>query len=376
MKVTVSDNLIVGAGVNGGNGFYEVRMNGGSMMPACQQRENNWNAGGWANIYAFPFATICLTDKLPAGLYEFETWVYSISGQAEVGANAPQALVFVEEIPLTTNYGFSNTGSVFWTFSTTFQRAPGRTVTFTKKAKDTLLRLTLADTFRAGVHQNGADGTVMVRIDDLDTTCYTSKYDAQGAGGNFHDPFVMTCVLSGVTAGPHTFSVWIRADSGGETYLGWERSYPLLMVEEVAPQNITYNNNSSVSGELGGDWAGVSGRWLLHSVSAAGKTLRVTYSDTFRSAVNCNGHWGLYQLYVDNQPTNCINGQHAYNSGSSAQNHHHPVHQVCLVKNLSPGPHIFSIYSTTRQPWDGKTCGTNYFGRRQGQPLLMLEELP
>ncbi|MBM7116177.1 DUF7151 family protein [Archangium primigenium] len=376
LKITVSDNFATGISTNGGQGTYEVRMNGGRMTPACYQAQYSWNASGWANNYQFPFSTVCLTDVLPAGLYEFDTWAQAHVGQAVVGNGVSQPLLLVEELQPTSNYGHSQTGAAFSTTSTSFQRASGRTVFFTKQSPGTLLKVTLADTLSVGYKQNGGLGTVMVRLDDVDTSCVTGKYDAQGTGGNLIHPFVMTCVLPNVSTGSHNLSVWARADSGGAIQLGWGRSAPLLMVEELINQNISYTTASGVSGEIGGAWSGVGGgRWLSHTVTSPEKTLRVTYSDTFRSALGCNGRWGYFQLYVDNQPVGCGNGQFAYNAEAN-QNHYHPINQVCLVKNLPPGPHTFSIWSTTRYDGDGTICGTNYFGWLRGQSLLMLEELP
>ena len=374
LKVTVSDNFMTGNGTHGGYGYYEVRMNGGRMTPTCYQGQYAANTSSWGNTYYFPFSTVCLTDVLPAGLYEFDAWVSATVGQAQVGGWAGQPLLIVEEIQPTTNYGFSNEGTPASTASTTFLRAPGRTVSISKQSQGTLLKVTLADTLRTGHSQNGGYGFVMVRLDGVDTSCYLGQFDAQGTGGDLHDPFVMTCVLPNVSAGAHSFSVWLRADSGGGAYLGWERSSPLLMVEELVNQNVTYSAASGGSGELGGDWSGVGGRWLSHNVTSPGKTLRITYSDNFRASLGCNGRWGFYQLYVDNKPVGCSNGQYAWNSGGAGNDHHHPVNQVCLVKNLAPGPHTFSIWSTSR---DGSgVCGSNYFGGYRGQPLLMLEELP
>jgi hypothetical protein len=368
LKITVSDNLRVGLGINYSHGYYEVRMNGGMMSPRCYQSSYNGNTAGWTHNYHLPHATVCLTDQLPVGVYEFDVWVFAVNGMAYVGAGAPHALIMAEEIPATAPYGFSNTGADAATTSAAYQQAPGRTVVYTKQSTSTLLKITLADTLRVGYIQNGGWGTVMVRMNGLDTTCYTGKYDAQGTSGDFYDPFVMTCILPNVGAGRHTFNVWLSSGSGGQAYLGWYRSYPLLLVEEISNQNLTYSNGSMGSGEISGAWAGVASRQVLHTVSATGKTLRVTYSDTFRSAAGCNGHWGFYQLYVDNQPTGCQNGQYASNSGAG-QDHHQPVNQVCLVKGLSAGIHSFSIWSTTG-------CGSNYFGWLRGQNLLLVEEMP
>lgn len=368
LKITVSDNLRVGLGVNGAHGYYEVRMNGGMMSPRCYQSSYNANTTGWVHNYHLPYATVCLTDRLPVGVYEFDVWVHASNGAAYVGWNAPQSLVMAEEIPATALYGFSNTGGEISTASTTYQQAPGRTVVYTKQSASTLLKITLADTLRVGYIQNGGWGTVMIRMNGADTTCYTGKYDAQGTGGDFHDPFVMTCILPNVAAGRHTFNVWLRSENVGDVFMGWQRSYPLLLVEEIANQNLTYSNGSVHSGAISGAWAGVAARQVLHNVSASGKTLRVTYSDTFRAAYACNGQWGLYQLYVDGWPTGCQNGQYVYNSGA-VQDHHHPVNQVCLVKGLSSGVHSFSIWSTSN-------CGSNYFGWPRGQNLLLVEEMP
>ncbi|WP_225412817.1 DUF7151 family protein [Stigmatella hybrida] len=375
LKITVSDSLISGHLVNGGQSTYEVRMNGGRMSPACYQTQYTWNAMGWSTSFSFPFSTVCLTDQLPVGLYEFETWIFASTGQAGVGYGVSQPLVLVEELTQAANYGSSTSGSTFETTNTVFQRAPGRSVSYQKKTQTSLLKITLADTLRTGYNQNHGVGTVMVRIDNTNTACFTGKHNAQGTGSDIATPFVMTCILQGISSGNHTFSVWLRADSGGGTLLGWERSYPLLLVEELPNQNITYTQNTSASGEVGGDWSILSGRSLIHSISASGKTLRVTYSDTFRPTAGCNDYYGFYQLYIDGQPSRCINSQMAYNSAGTYQDHHHPINQVCLFKNLSQGPHSFAIASTTRQN-NGTTCGTNHFGWNRGQPLLLIEELP
>jgi hypothetical protein len=214
----------------------------------------------------------------------------------------------------------------------------------------------------------------MVRLDGINTNCYTGKYDDQGIGGELHNPFVMTCILPNVSAARHTLDVALSANSG-EAYLGWERNNPLLLVEEIPNTGLTYSNVSIASGELSGAWSGVSSRQVLHNVSAAGKTVKFTYSDTFRAIYNCNDRWGLFQLYIDNQPTGCTNGQYLWSSGNDGQNHHHPANLTCIIPNLTPGYHTFAIWSTTQQS-DGSSCGSNSFGWNRGQNLLLVEELP
>ena len=129
-------------------------MNGGRMTPACYQARYNWNASGWLNNYQLPFSTVCLTDVLPAGLYEFDTWAHANAGQSTVGNAVNQPLLIVEELQPTSNYGYSQAGAVFTTASASFQRVPGRTVSFTKQSPGTLLKVTLADTLRTGYNQN------------------------------------------------------------------------------------------------------------------------------------------------------------------------------------------------------------------------------
>jgi len=284
-------------------------------------------------------------------------------------------LLLAEELDGANPYAFSKAGGLSGTVSTSYVKMNGREVTFTKKSASTLLKVTLADTLRVGYNQNGGWGTVMVRLDGANTSCYTGKYDAQGTGGDFHNPFVMTCILPNVSAAQHTLDVALAANSGAAALLGWERNNPLLLVEELPNTGLTYSNVGIASGELSGAWAGVGTRQLLHNVSAAGKTVKVTYSDTFRAIAGCNGRWGFFQLYIDHQPTWCINGQHVWNAGA-AQDHHHPVNLTCIIPNLTPGYHTFAIWSTTQHSWDGSTCGSNHFGWNRGQNLLMVEELP
>jgi hypothetical protein len=371
IKLTVSDNFRVGANYNAGNGWYSVRMNGGAI--GCDVRQYNWNAAGWQQNYHLPFANVCLTEQLPKGLYEFEVWSFADGGTSLVGVGTGgNSLLLAEELDGTTPYAFSKAGSSFTTMSTSYVKANGREVTFTKQSADTLLKVTLADTLRVGYNQNGGWGTVMVRLNGANTNCYTGKFDGQGTGGDHHNPFVMTCVLPNVSAARHTLDVALAANSGGEAYLGWYRS-PLLLVEEIPNMGRTYSNVGIASGELSGGWAGVGTRQLTHNVSAAGKTVKVTYSDTFRATLNCNGRWGFFQLYIDHQPTGCGNGQHMWNSGA-VQDHHHPANLTCIIPNLTPGNHIFAIWSTTQH--GESSCGSNHFGWNRGQNLLMVEELP
>jgi hypothetical protein len=374
IKLTVSDNFRVGYSSNGGRGLYSVRMNGSTI--GCEAWQYNWNAAGWNQDYHLPFANVCLTDPLPKGLYEFEVWAYASGGTSYVGAGTSgRALLLAEELDGSKPYAFSKAGAPSGTTSTSYVKADGREVTFTKQSASTLLKVTLADNLRVGYNQNGGWGRVIVRLDGTSTSCYTGKYDAQGTGGDFHNPFVMTCVLPNVSAALHTLDVVFSANSGGEAYLGWERSNPLILVEELPNTGLTYSNVGIASGELSGAWAGVGTRQILHNVSAAGKTVKVTYSDTFRAVYNCNGRWGYFQLYIDHQPTGCGNAQYAWNAGGAPQDHHHPANLTCIIPNLTPGQHTFAIWSTTQHP-DGSACGSNSFGWNRGQNLLLVEELP
>ncbi|ATB40920.1 hypothetical protein CYFUS_006382 [Cystobacter fuscus] len=374
IKITVSDNFRVGVNINGGSGWYSVRMNGSGM--GCDARQYNSNSSGWGNNYHLPFANVCLTEQLPTGLYEFDVWGYSDVGTGFIGhGTSGSALLLAEEMDDAQPYAFSKAGSPGGTTSSSLVKASGREVTFTKQSASTLLKVTLADTLRAGYAQDGGSATVMVRLDGVNTSCYTGKYDSQGAGGNFLNPFVMTCILPNVSAAQHKLDIAFSLNAGGgDAYLGWERSSPLLLVEELPNTGLTYSNMNIGSGELSGNWAGVGARQITHAVSAAGKTLKVTYSDTFRAVANCNGRWGFVQLYVDYQPTGCVNGQYVWNAGANQQ-HHHPMNLTCLVPNLTPGYHTFSIWSTTQHS-DGSSCGSNYFGWNRGQNLLLVEELP
>jgi hypothetical protein len=375
IKITVSDNFRVALSVaSGGYATYSVRMNGSSF--GCDAYQNNWNSASWSQSYHFPFANVCLTEQLPKGLYEFEVWAISHAGTSYIG-HLTDAVLLAEELDETKPYAFSKSGSEASTTSTAYVKAPGREVTFLKQSAATLLKVTFADTFGVAFNQNGARGTVMIRLDGANTTCYTTQYDHQGVGADIRTPFVLTCILPNVSATWHTLHVAFMVPSGnvGTPRLGWARSNPLLLVEEIPNTNLTYSNTSVASGELSGNWSGVSARQILHNVSTAGKTVKVTYSDNFRAAYARNGCKGNFQLYVNNQPSGCANGQAVGNSGGGAQDHHHPVNLTCIVPNLAAGVHTFAIWSTTLQD-DGSSCGSNYFGWNHGQNLLLVEELP
>ncbi|WP_225413209.1 DUF7151 family protein [Stigmatella hybrida] len=375
IKITVSDNFRVAVNVaSGGSGTYSIRMNGSGF--GCDVNQYNWSASSWSQNYLFPLANVCLTEQLPKGLYEFEVWAISGAGTSYVGY-LTDAVLLAEELDGTKPYAFSKAGSETTTTSTSYVKATGREVTFLKQSTATLLKVTFADTFGVALNQNGAAGTVMIQLDGANTNCYTSQYDAQGIGADIRNPFVLTCILPNVSAAWHTLHVAFTVPSGfgGTPRLGWARSNPLLLVEEISNTNLTYSTKGVASGELSGNWSGVGERQVLHNVSAAGKTVKVTYSDNFRAVYNCNSRVGRFQLYVDNQPSGCANAQHVYSSGGSGQNHNHPVNLTCIVPNLSAGIHTFAIWSTTLHD-DGSSCGSNYFGWNQGQNLLLVEELP
>lgn len=373
IKLTVSDNFRVGANLNGGSGWYSVRMNGSAV--GCDARQYNANTAGWNQSYHLPFANVCLTEQLPKGLYEFDVWSFASGGTSYIGyGTSGSALLLAEELDGSKPYAFSKAGGQSITAVPSYSKVTGREVTFLKQSASTLLKVTLADTLRVGYPQNGGWGTVMVRLDGVNTSCYTGKYDAQGTGGDIHNPFVMTCILPNVSAAQHTLDVALSANSSGQAFLGWERSNPLLLVEELPNTGLTYSNMGFASGEISGVWAGVGARQIVHYVSAPGKTVKVTYSDTFRAVAGCNGRLGQFQLYVDYQPTGCINGQYVWNAGA-AQDHHHPTNQTCIIPNLTPGYHTFSIWSTTLHG-DGSSCGSNHFGWNRGQNLLLVEDLP
>lgn len=381
LRVTVSDNLRVGFGVQPSQGSYAVRMNGGDIGCTVSQYEGTGTASTAQNIH-FPLADVCLTDPLPPGLYRFDSWATS-DGTGAVGWSTPRPVLLVEEFD--GDYAATTFGPEFVTTSTALVQAAGRSVKYTKKVDATILKVTYADTLRVGYRQDPGEGYVMVRRNGVDTPCAIGKKDGQGTTGNFQDPFVVTCILAGVGAGDHEFSVWARAAKWGGTdvgqlYLGWSRS-PLLLVEELPATSPTrsYAIPASVTGEVSGAWSAVTDRQVLHTVTAPGKTLKITYSDTFGGALGpCNAAPSFFQLYVDGAPTGCMNNMFVDVGSNLPQAHHHPINHTCLVPGLAPGQHAFAIYHTNMNinAQTPTSCGTNMFGFGRGQAALIVEELP
>lgn len=395
LKVTVNDNFRVGQpnpaapSVNPGSGYYAVKMNGGSWIPGCYLGQFTWNSSAWNQNFHLPLGDVCMTDALPQGLYTFDTWVYAGSGDAYVGGDT-SSMLLVEEVDSTTVA--TATGGADWTtMSPTFVQVPDRTASYTKKAANTLLKVTLSDDLRVGYNQNGGWGTVMIRQDGIDTPCYFGSYDVAGTNSDFHLPISSTCLLTGVAAGNHTYTVWASANSAttgntGQLYMGWGRggAGTLLVVEEVPSTNLAYKviNNSAATptatAELSSQaYSAVPGRQVSYTPTGANKTVKVTFSDTFRNNYTCNGSWGSMQLYVDSTPTGCIMGKYSANA-AAAEDHHQPFVMTCVVPNLSATAHIFEIWhrTTSSGGTNASACGTNFFGWTRGQVLLLVEELP
>lgn len=325
---------------------------------------------------------VCLTDRVPQGLYDFEAWAVSSTGTGLVGWQPAGAkpVLMVEEMGDDYAAAF---GDDFMTMASTFVKATGREVTYTKKSDATLLKVTLSDTLRVAYNQS-SQGHVAITMDG-EYVCTVGKFTDPGpsATGNFHTPLVVTCIVDKpVPRGDHVFDVRVRSGAPGtapvgEVRLGWGRPQRLLLVEEISRDGVSYAVMNQVIGELQGDWSAVGGRLVIRDVSAAAKTVKFTYSDTFRANNGCSGAGGFFQLYVDQVPTGCMNGVYSSITGK-IQNHFLPINLTCVVPGITPGRHVFSVYQTT---WTNGVpashCGSNNFGGfDRSQALLLVEELP
>jgi hypothetical protein len=255
----------------------------------------------------------------------------------------------------------------------------GREITYDKQDASSIMRVTYADTYRVSYPSNAGSGWVTIYVDDATfagTPCHFRKYDdvAGTSAQDHHNPFVLQCIFEGLAAGSHKFDVYARDVGAGTSYLGWARSYPLLMVEELDagdPTRSYSNGSNSVSNVTGNGIA--TGRQVIHNVTQDNATLKVSFSDTFRASYGCNGGSGSVEILMDSAslPVPCEMGMYHDNGfgASSRQDHHWPAHLVCIARGIDAGQHIFNV------EWTTYDCGSLYLGWERGQNLLVIEEL-
>ncbi len=364
LKITVTDNVRFGHGATGAtSGTYSVLVNGAWLN--CATGVSSRNGSNTANEIYYPLAMVCVLPGLRAGLYEFETFVVGNMGTAYVGWNSLDAQTVVEELN-DGRFAYTATSDETLVASPTPAQAAMRTVTYVKQGAATLLKVTLSDSLRA-TNGLGGEGHVRVRMDGVDTSCSLMTSDAQGGDLNeYSAPFVMTCVLAGVPVGPHVFTVWLSA-LGGQASLGGTTEHSMLLIEERDPANFTFINAPSSSGDLTNtSYAQVPGRALTVNVATAGH-YKLTYSDTFRSALGCNGQAGFYAVYFDGASAELSNGMR-FGGSNTFQDHHRGINHTSIW-SLQPGAHAFTIRGRT-------DCGANAFGAQRGQVLMLLEPMP
>lgn len=364
LKLTVTDNARFGFGATGAtSGTYAVLMNGAWINCATSMKSRN-GSDAPNDIHA-PLAMVCVVPGLPAGLYEFESFVESDRGTAYVGWNTTDAQTLVEEL-LDPRFAYTATSDEVVTTSASPAPATGRSLSYVKQSATTVLKLTVSDTLRATT--TTGDARVVVRMDGADTTCALSTADAQGGEANeYHAPFVMTCVLAGVPAGTHAFSVWFSANGGGVASLGGATEHSLVLVEERDATNLSFTGAASSTADLvNTTFAPVPGRALTVFVPTAGR-YKLTYSDTFRAAGgSCNGQAGYYGVWLDGVSAERDNALR-FGGSNAVQDHPRGINHTS-VWWLQPGSHTFAIHART-------DCGANVFGWQRGQVLMLLEPM-
>lgn len=369
LKITVTDNLRVGwNGAQGGSGVYMVRVNG--SVTNCYSTAYVANSSvGVFNFHA-PHADTCILE-LPAGYYLVEAYAgYANNGTMYVGWSSEDDLVLVEELT-DPRYVFATSPSQAGNSTTTLSPAPGRTVSYTKQSSSTWLKVTLADTLR-GTTTNG-EGVVELRMDGASTECSTGSSDAQAntaIAADIHTPFVLTCVLRNVPAGPHSFEVRFgrAGPQAGEALIGYGRIASTLLVEELDSTDRFIATTNTVSGDIASSmFVAVPSRTLSANITRPG-LYKLTYSDTFGGGRNSStgGCTGTYRINT----SNAFNSMYSFiNTGSNPpQDHHRSINQVSLWNIPAAGLFTFTVQTRS-------DCGTNYFGYLRGQALLLLERV-
>jgi hypothetical protein len=373
LKITLSDTLRINGTAKWAR--LEVRINGASV--GCWADQYVHTLGSSNNDWHVPHSNVCMlgANTVGAGAHEAELWMYSNVGNGYEGWSTHE-LVLVEELEPSDRRVYQTFTTVSGEMSGAWAPVPGRQLDYTKKEDGTTLRLTIADTFRVAANLNAVWQYLEVRMDGamMPQRCYFGRYDHVGGatGVDFHHPFVTQCIVTGVSKGNHTFSLWRSAEGGGTAYVGWQRASALMMVEELneATSGLVYSTAGVAAGEYAStEWAQANGRQVQFTATSNAQVFKVSYSDTIRGSYFCNGGQAFVQLELDGQPTHCIRGVHHATDIGTGQDHHMPFHHTCLLGNLSPGSHTLTVHQRIG------VCGSMYLGVNRSYPLLQVEPL-
>jgi len=379
--LTLSSNIRVGNNcAASAQALVEVRMNGGMAAPRCYTGVYR-SVSSVGNInHLTPHQVVCVVENAKKGLHEFDVWMRGDTcGSVYYNWNSGQNLLLVEEVdPASVTY--TREGStVSNSYNADWSQVTGRTVTHSKASPTSLIRLTLSDTFRGNYPTNACPGFWEIRVDGAAApeACSWAKYaNTAGSGGNdHHTPGVIQCMFETLGTGSHEYTLWQRSNTTAcDTYTGWNRSYPLLMVEELDENDasMSYSRTGGTTGEFtNSGWSQVGGRTVTHTVTADNKPLKITLSDTLRGSHTCSGGSVRVQVYVDGAPMAqpCQVADYRAVGNGASQDYHWPFHLVCYNDSLAAGDHEFTVW------WQTENCGTAYMGWNRSQNLLMIEEL-
>ncbi len=377
LKLTLSDDFRQGFGCASPSwGRLELRLDGGMTMPRCLA-SSYFQVDGQADKSShMNTPLVCVITDVPKGLHDVELWAQqSNCGAGNLSSVGKRPLVLVEEVETPQ---FSTEGGAIKDYATgEWEPADGRKLTFTKASGDTVVRVTYADTIRADTcgEKGGGHVEVLMGGKPLAEPCLMarSSWVKDAPLARFHDPFVLTCVHTGIAAGEHEFSVRVKSEKGcGIADLGEDRGAPLLMVEELAPSAFAFSIDGGVNlYQVGSDFTETD-REVEYDVPVGTKTLKVTFSDTLQAGSNCAGGQGQVAIRMDKKalsPHQCWTGvrYQAFNPVSYFQQL--PVQLVCLVDAPPPGLRKFSVHVHQQ------TCGWMELGWGRGQHLLMVEPL-
>jgi hypothetical protein len=388
LKLTLTTNLGAGNSCAGwARAQLETRMDGGSIN--CYQTVQNYQAGANAQNHLWPVSTACVLGQVPAGYHEFEVWVEQVNqpasppcGEASVGWSSTSQLI-AEEIAAAPLVAFSAQGALTDVTTAAYARASGRSVSHTKQASASIVKITYADTMRAGSGAEGGSLWTEVRVDGASLAPPCQSFQSSNANtaqitseDNFI-PVVVTCIAQDLLAGAHTYEVYAKTAGSGSAQLGMLRSAPLLMVEEITPgPGISYRYATSATSNLSGNpgvWYVAPDRDVSHVVGGSAGALKITYSDTVRAGLGADGSGGSVAIKVDDAAVSegCMATAYHWNDMASAsQDHQLPVNLVCLIRDLAAGPHTF------RLAYEIRSAGTMQLGYERPSSLMMIEELP
>jgi hypothetical protein len=248
-----------------------------------------------------------------------------------------------------------------------------RSVTFTKRDHESVMRFFYYDNFR--VYGHGKQCTWWVEIDGKN--CKGGRITQSlhtHSGENDHTPQAMAGICvggeGGLRGGNHVMTIRLETINSADCYTGWESSYHMEAMEIPSdkPEHTFLNRwGNNIDGRDNGY---VNWRTLNFKKAAADSVLRLFWSDNLR--VYGHGKWCKWELRIDNNACATTMNISGNRYVVSNQNNHMPGVVMGYCKGVKAGDHNLKVHVRG----NGADCYTGWDSRSNNNFVLEVQEIP